>query len=112
YPTPARLDVTRTEIQPLTFGGGVHFCLGAALARAEIEITFRTLLGRCEHIELGDAEPAFQDRIALRGLAGLDVVCRASLRAGAAAATAPAMPGSASVTAPAAHAERGLRPRA
>lgn len=110
YPNPARLDVTRTDIQPLTFGGGVHFCLGAALARAEIEITFRTLLGRCEHIALGDTEPVFQDRIALRGLAGLDVTCRASSRTGTAAA-ATATSGSAGVAAPADRAERGLRPR-
>jgi cytochrome P450 len=112
YPNPDRLDVTRTDIEPLTFGGGVHFCLGAALARAEIEITFRTLLGRFEHVELG-AEPAFQDRLALRGLVGLDVVCRASSRTGAGVAAGPAtaVVGS-TAAAPPAHAERGLRPRA
>ena len=109
YPNPDRLDVTRTDIQPLTFGGGVHFCLGAALARAEIEITFRTLLDRFEHIEL-DAEPAFQDRIALRGLTRLEVVCRASPGQVATAATATA---GSPVPAPLpAHAESELRPRA
>ena len=46
YVRPDDLDVTRVDIEPLTFGGGVHFCLGAALARAEIGITFRTLLDR------------------------------------------------------------------
>ena len=80
FPNPDQLDVTRTDIQPLSFGGGVHFCLGAALARAEIEITFRTLLQRFEHIELAGDEPRFQDRLTLRGLSALNVACRASSR--------------------------------
>jgi cytochrome P450 len=78
YANPDRLDVTRTKIEPLTFGGGVHFCLGAALARAEIEITFRTLLQRFDSIELAGEAPRFQDRLTLRGLTSLDVACRAS----------------------------------
>ena len=78
YANPDQLDVTRTNVQPLTFGGGVHFCLGAALARAEIEITFRTLIGRFEHIALAGAAPRFQDRLALRGLTALEVACRAA----------------------------------
>jgi len=111
YPHPDRLDVTRTDIQPLTFGGGVHFCLGAALARAEIEITFRTLLARFDEIGLGGDQPAFQDRLALRGLTGLDVVCRPSSHRGAGATAAPAT-AVARPSVAAAPAERGLRPRA
>ena len=66
YPEPDRLDFTRTDIRPLTFGGGVHFCLGAALAKAEVEIVFRKLLDRFATIELvGDAP--FRDRLTLRG---------------------------------------------
>ena len=111
YPHPDRLDVTRTDIQPLTFGGGVHFCLGAALARAEIEITFRTILQRFPHIELDGDEPCFQDRLTLRGLTALNVACRAGSGARpfapAAAPTASPAP-----TATTEHAERGLRPRA
>jgi cytochrome P450 len=112
YPDPDRLDVMRTNIQPLTFGGGVHFCLGAALARAEIEITFRTLLRRFDHLELAGDVPRFQDRLVLRGLTALDVRCRAASRPGVAAAR-PAEGGEARVAAaPAEHAARGLRPRA
>jgi len=111
YPQPDRLDVTRTDVQPLTFGGGVHFCLGAALARAEIEITFRTLLARFDEIGLGGDQPTFQDRLALRGLTGLDVVCRPSSHRGAGATAAPATAVARSSVA-AAPAERGLRPRA
>ncbi|HXQ21632.1 MAG TPA: cytochrome P450 [Candidatus Acidoferrales bacterium] len=114
FPNPDQLDVTRTDIQPLTFGGGVHFCLGAALARAEIEITFRTLLQRFDHIELSGAEPCFQDRLTLRGLTALNVACRASSspRANVAAAAATVAGESPATTATTEHAERGLRPRA
>jgi cytochrome P450 len=112
FPNPDRLDVTRTDIQPLSFGGGVHFCLGAALARAEIEITFRTLLQRFDHLELTGDEPRFQDRLTLRGLTTLNVACRAS--SGPRASVA-AMVAAVPVDSPAAppisqHAERGLRP--
>jgi len=77
FPNPDQLDVTRTDVQPLTFGGGVHFCLGAALARTEIAITFRTLFERFEVIELAGADPRFHDRLTLRGLTALHVTCRA-----------------------------------
>ncbi|MBI3784022.1 MAG: cytochrome P450 [Deltaproteobacteria bacterium] len=114
FSNPDQLDVTRTDIQPLSFGGGVHFCLGAALARAEIEITFRTLLQRFDHIELR-GEPRFQDRLTLRGLIDLNVDCRssASPRRSVVADTAP-VPGTAAATAAstAEALERGLRPRA
>ncbi|HXQ24176.1 MAG TPA: cytochrome P450 [Candidatus Acidoferrales bacterium] len=114
FPKPDQLDVTRTDIQPLSFGGGVHFCLGAALARAEIEITFRTLLQRFDHIELSGDEPRFQDRLTLRGLTALNVACRTSSgpRASVVAATAAVAVGPPAATATTEHAERGLRPRA
>lgn len=76
FPNPDRLDLTRAEINPLSFGGGVHFCLGAALARAEIGITFRSLLERFGTIELAGEPPRFQDRLTLRGLTSLNVACR------------------------------------
>jgi cytochrome P450 len=114
YPDPDRLDVTRTDIRPLSFGGGVHFCLGAALARAEIGITFRTLLRRFDHIELSGEEPRFQDRLTLRGLTALHVSCRAasSPRPSVGAAAASLALDSPATTAATEHAERGLRPQA
>jgi len=113
FPNPDQLDVTRTDIQPLSFGGGVHFCLGAALARAEIEITFRTLLQRFDHIELSGEEPRFQDRLTLRGLHALNVACRTSSspRMSVVPAVAPVAE-SPAATPPTEHVERGLRPRA
>ncbi len=110
YEDPDRLDMTRREIQPLSLGGGVHFCLGAALARAEIGITFRTLVQRLDPIELSGEEPRFHDRLTLRGLTALHVTCKAAASARPGAAVAPrAAIESAAATATA---ERGLRPRA
>ena len=76
YDDSDRFELRRRDSNPLTFGGGVHFCLGAALARLEIEITFRALLDRFDAIELAGEAPRFQDRLALRGLAALEVTCR------------------------------------
>ena len=66
YPDPDRIDFTRTKTQPLAFGGGVHLCLGAPLARFEIEIVFRKLSERFESIELGGELPPHRDRLTLR----------------------------------------------
>ena len=43
---PDQLDITRPNVKPLSFGGGIHFCLGAQLARIEAEIAINTLLRR------------------------------------------------------------------
>jgi len=89
-------------------------CLGASLARAEIGITFRTLLRRFDRIELRGDEPRFQDRLTLRGLTAIDVACRAasSPRARVGAAAASLAVESPAATATTEHAERGLRPQA
>jgi cytochrome P450 len=109
YPDPDRLDVMRTDVQPLSFGGGVHFCLGAALARAEIEITFRSLLDRFPVIELAGEPPRFQDRLTLRGLTALTVACGTSPRPARVAAASPPQPAPAAAIVPP---DRGLRPHA
>jgi cytochrome P450 len=84
YTDPDRLDVTRDDIRPLTFGGGVHFCLGAALAKAEIEIVFASLLRRFNAIELAESGPRYRDRLVLRGLEGLELGLSATAPTGAA----------------------------
>jgi cytochrome P450 len=69
YPDPDRLDITRSNIRPMSFGGGIHFCLGAQLARIEGEIAIATLLRRLPGLQLDDAErPDWRHTFVLRGL--------------------------------------------
>ncbi len=70
YPDhPDRLDITRPNVRPLSFGGGIHFCLGAQLARIEAEIAISTLLRRLPDLRLDDAEnPEWRPTFVLRGL--------------------------------------------
>jgi len=69
YPDPDKLDITRPNIRPLSFGGGIHFCLGAQLARIEAEVAINTLLRRLPDLRLEDAEhPAWRQTFVLRGL--------------------------------------------
>jgi cytochrome P450 len=69
YPDPDRLDITRPNIRPLSFGGGIHFCLGAQLARIEGEVAISTLLRRFPKLKLDDPEtPDWRPTFVLRGL--------------------------------------------
>lgn len=70
YPDrPDRLDVTRANVKPLSFGGGIHFCLGAQLARIEAEIAIATLLRRLPDLRIDDVEnPEWRPTFVLRGL--------------------------------------------
>jgi cytochrome P450 len=70
YPDrPDRLDITRPNVRPLSFGGGIHFCLGAQLARIEAEVAIATLLRRLPELKLDDAEnPEWRPTFVLRGL--------------------------------------------
>ena len=65
FPDPDRLDVTRDDVRPLTFGGGVHYCLGAALARLETEVVFSRFIDRFGTIELVGVAPR-RDTLSLR----------------------------------------------
>jgi hypothetical protein len=73
YPDPDRLDVTRVDIRPLSFGGGVHHCLGAALAEMEIEIVFRKLIERFDLTDLASVRLPHRDRLVLRGPATVPI---------------------------------------
>ena len=73
FPDPDRLDVSRTPNRHLAFGGGPHFCLGAALARLEGQIAFESMLRRLPDLQLATAEPTYRDHYVIRGLNELRV---------------------------------------
>ena len=76
YENPDAFDITRKGPAPLSFSAGIHYCLGAALARAEGDIVFDSLLNRYKSIEPAwtDADPLrYRDNLVLRGLEALPV---------------------------------------
>jgi cytochrome P450 len=70
YPDrPDSLDIERPNVRPLSFGGGIHHCLGAQLARIEAEIAISALLKRLPDLRLDDAvNPVWRPTFVLRGL--------------------------------------------
>ncbi|MEA2615405.1 MAG: hypothetical protein QOE72_1188 [Chloroflexota bacterium] len=75
FPEPDRFDVGRTDNQPLSFGAGIHFCLGAPLARLEAQVVFARLRERFTDLEPLAAEPPRATGF-LRGLQSLPVRVR------------------------------------
>ena len=72
FAEPHRLDVTRDARRHVAFGGGIHHCLGAALARMEGQIAFAALLDRFPRIDLAGT-PTRRPTFTLRGLETLPV---------------------------------------
>ena len=70
FEDPDALDIGRKEKSHLSFGRGIHYCLGASLAVLEARIAFRGLLDRFPSIHLA-AEPRYRDGIVLRGVESL-----------------------------------------
>jgi cytochrome P450 len=73
---PDRLDITRSPNPHQSFGGGIHHCIGASLARLEGQIALRALLDRYPHIELDRERVRWRDRINLRGFGELGLRVR------------------------------------
>jgi cytochrome P450 len=73
FAEPDTLGVGRTENPHISFGAGIHFCIGAPLARVELQASFGALLDRTSSLELG-AEPRRRPEFVIRGLADLPVV--------------------------------------
>jgi cytochrome P450 len=74
FSDPERLDITRKDLRPLSFGGGIHFCLGAQLARIEAAVVFETILRRLPDLRLVDPDhPKWRPSFILRGLTELPV---------------------------------------
>ncbi len=75
FAEPDTLDITRQKITPLSFGGGIHFCLGAQLARIEAQEAFAGLIRRLPTLELPDRDtPKWRRSFTLRGLTTLPAV--------------------------------------
>ncbi|HEY7437343.1 MAG TPA: cytochrome P450 [Methylomirabilota bacterium] len=73
FPDPDRLDITRADNRHIAFGMGIHFCLGAPLARMEGQIAINTLLARLPKLALATDRPQFRQSLTLRGLETLPV---------------------------------------
>ena len=73
FPDPDRLDLGRADNRHIAFGWGIHFCLGAPLARVEGQIAIDTLVRRLPRLALVDAEPEHRQSLTLRGLKALPV---------------------------------------
>jgi cytochrome P450 len=75
FTAPDDLDLTRADNAPLSFGGGIHFCLGAPLARLEAQVAFPALLRRFPRLALAGA-PERRDSLSIRGWTRLPVTTR------------------------------------
>jgi cytochrome P450 len=73
FPDPDRLDLTRADNRHIAFGWGIHFCLGAPLARIEGQIAINTLLQRLPKLALATDTPPYRQSLTLRGLSALPV---------------------------------------
>jgi cytochrome P450 len=72
YTDPHRFDITRTAKPHTAFGGGLHFCVGAPLARLEMQIALPVLFARCPNLRLS-AVPLYADTYHFHGLKSLIV---------------------------------------
>ncbi len=70
FDDPDRFDVGRGDAAHIGFGGGIHFCVGAPLARQELEVSLGGLVERFPALSLVEA-PAYQPNFVIRGLTGL-----------------------------------------
>ncbi|HEX4906310.1 MAG TPA: cytochrome P450 [Acidimicrobiales bacterium] len=73
YDDPDTFDISRKGPAPLSFSAGIHYCLGAALARAEGDIVFSSMLDRYRAIEPAWTALTYRDNLVLRGLESLPV---------------------------------------
>ena len=77
FESPDALDITRDTHRHVAFGGGAHYCLGAALARTEAQIALAALVA-LPHLELASDEPVWRPLLMFHALASLPVACRAA----------------------------------
>ena len=73
FEEPDRLDIGRSESSHISFGRGIHHCIGAPLARLEGRIVLEVLLERFSSMRLLEERPAYRGGVVLRGLESLPV---------------------------------------
>jgi pimeloyl-[acyl-carrier protein] synthase len=74
FADPDRLDITRPNAsQHLSFAAGIHYCVGAPLARLEAQLAIAALLRRAPNLRLVDQQPPWRPTFVLRGLQSLQV---------------------------------------
>jgi cytochrome P450 len=74
FEEPDRLDIQRDVGRIMSFGMGIHFCLGSQLARLEGEIAFGALARELADLELATGKPHWRPGLVLRGLQELPVI--------------------------------------
>ncbi len=72
FPDPDRFDIGRGDTAHVGFGGGIHFCVGAPLARLELEVSLAALARRFPDAELA-TEPVYHPTFVIRGLTALEL---------------------------------------
>lgn len=70
----SQLDIQREKIKHLSFGMGIHYCLGAELARSEAKIAVSALLAKFPNMQLAAPQMTYKAPLALRGLQELQVI--------------------------------------
>lgn len=73
FEDPDRLDLTRKGPRSLSFGHGIHFCIGAALARQEVSIALSAILARLPGLRLDTESLEWIPSIVVRGVTSLPV---------------------------------------
>jgi cytochrome P450 len=73
FPDPDRIDIARAENRHVAFGGGIHLCLGAPLARLEAQVAFDAVSRRFPSMQLATDTPRRKETVTLRGLEELPV---------------------------------------
>ncbi len=73
FTNPDTLDIARKDNPHIAFSHGIHYCLGAPLARVEAQIAIETLLRRFPNLRLSTEELEWRETVTLRGLKALPI---------------------------------------
>jgi len=78
FENPERFDIARRQGRPIAFGFGIHFCVGAPLARLEAALAFPRLLSAMQDIEIAAERLDWRDGVSLRGATAMPIRFRAA----------------------------------